>query len=140
MQPLLRFSAATRQPLGEARGPTAAYADQYVGSRGAVMPETLARLNSEGIALTPQRRQNDTSTENVGIGVILGLNKHGEVVIEDLAVGWPAALSSMLARGDVLERGEALSYHFCRVLMRCSVTIDQRLMDKTFPLDFDFPN
>lgn len=125
MQPLLRFSAATRQPLGEARGPTAAYASQYVGSRGAGMPDTLTRLHSEALAVSPQRRQNDNSTDqNVGIGVILGLNKHGEVVIEDLAEGWPAALSSMLARGDVLERGEAQFYPFCCVLMRCSATID----------------
>ena len=114
MQPLLRFSANTRQPLGEARGPAAAYARQYVGLRGAGVSDTSSRTGwsaSKARASSPQRSQSDKSSDQqVGIGVILGLNENGEVVVEDLAEGWPAALSSMLARGDVLEEGLHLRF------------------------------
>jgi hypothetical protein len=100
MQPLLRFSAATRQPLGEVRGPTAAYGSQY--ARGAAYPASFTSSARDAL----ERRRADEHEDHVGIGVILGLNERSEVVIEDLAEGWPAALSSMLARGDILERGD----------------------------------
>ena len=104
MKPLLRFSAATRQPLGEVRGPTAAYGSEYARGAGRSSPASFASPVARDAR---QRRQADENEDDhVGIGVILGLNERSDVVIEDLAEGWPAALSSMLARGDILERGQ----------------------------------
>jgi hypothetical protein len=81
MQALVRFSAATRQPLGEARGPAAAYANQYKSNPAGAAPQALQ--------------------DAVGIGMVLGVNERGEIVLEDLASGWPAALSALRC-GDVL--------------------------------------
>jgi len=81
MQALVRFSAATRQPLGEARGPAAAYASQYKSSPEGAAPQAMY--------------------DAVGIGMVLGVNERGEIVLEDLAPGWPAALSALRC-GDVL--------------------------------------
>ena len=127
MQALVRFSAETRQPIGDACGPSAAYVSQYTsrGNSEALkfrqppaqplysdhaqsypsvphIKPTPPHGSTHGCALTQHTRLGDNK---VGIGVILGLNVQDEVVVEDLAAGWPAALSSLLARGDVLLTG-----------------------------------
>lgn len=132
MHALMRFSADTRQPIGDACGPSAAYANQYTSGEALKLrqkPHSQTRSqsgppyggNAPSYTAVPRIKPtspshanaNRTSTqhtrlrneEKVGIGVILGLNDRGEVVVEDLAAGWPASLSSLLARGDVLLTG-----------------------------------
>eukprot|EP00961_Rhodomonas_salina_P161460 2174070-Rhodomonas_salina.2 len=54
-----------------------------------------------------------TVAERVGIGVVLGLNELGGVVVEDVARGWPAAFSSLLAKGDSLIAGITPCLNLC---------------------------
>ena len=122
MQALVRFSAETRQPVGVACGPSAAYASQYTsrGNSEALkfrQPPVQPLYSDHAPSYTSVPHTKPTpphgstrgcarlGDDKVGIGVILGLNAQDEVVVEDLAAGWPAALSSLLARGDVLLTG-----------------------------------
>jgi len=128
----MRFDAASRRPLGEARGPAAAYANQYAAGAATVAaapPQAWQHCRPPSPAppspsapptpsqqpppppsahsAVPQLKSRATASPGragdvVGIGVVLGVNGHGEIVVEDLAAGWPAARSASLARGDVL--------------------------------------
>ena len=123
----MRFDAASRRPLGEARGPAAAYANQYAAGAATVAaaaPQAWQHCRPPSPAppspsapptpsqqpppppsahsAVPQLKSRATASPGragdvVGIGVVLGVNGHGEIVVEDLAAGWPAARSASTA-------------------------------------------
>ena len=57
-----------------------------------------------GFSIPPHQSAEVAGGESVGIGVILSLSDRGDVIVDDLAPGWPAALTGLLVRGDALLR------------------------------------
>jgi C-terminal processing protease CtpA/Prc len=107
---LVRFDAATRRPLGELRVPAGRALQPQQQHCDMSVPFSyntaglfdVSVMKQDGMHASKHTVQAEESDEKVGIGATLGLNERGEVVVEDLADGWPAAFSALLARGDVL--------------------------------------